>query len=144
MKVQGLAQDSLKDKEQKTRWEESKAKRLICNQRATDATLVGAEAFDRLLCLAESRQSGQIRRIALFIGACWNGCRHFDFYDFRSLDVEIGDDMMAVLDALRWAKVSVEDLAPNGYKRIVNVLEIWGMYGVDQTGQLLALPPGYP
>ena len=107
--------------------------------RASAATGQGAHALERLLRLAETRQSGQIERIASFLGGIWNGKRHFDLYDLRTLDVEISDDMLAVLDALRWARVGLGDLVPNGDRRIEAVLTRWGMYGPDQTGQFICV-----
>ena len=41
--------------------------------RSDDATRRGAQAFARLLQLAETRDSGQIPRIARFIAATYNG-----------------------------------------------------------------------
>ena len=38
-----------------------------------DATAVGAQAFARLLALAEQRNSGQIVRVVQFIAATYNG-----------------------------------------------------------------------
>lgn len=107
--------------------------------RASAATGKGAHALERLLSLAETRQSGQIERIASFLGGIWNGKRHFDLYDLRALDVEISDDMLAVLDALRWAKVGIGDLVPNGDRRIEAALTRWGMYGPEQTGQFICV-----
>lgn len=107
--------------------------------RASTATTKGSHALERLIQLAETRQSGQIERIARFIGGVWNGKRHFDLYDLRALDIEISDDMLAVLDALRWAKVSIGDLVPDGDRRIQAVLTAWGMYGPNQTGQFICV-----
>lgn len=107
--------------------------------RASAATVKGAHALERLLRLAETRQSGQIERIASFLGGVWNGKRHFDLYDLRVLDVEISDDMLAVLDALRWTKVGIGDMVPNGDRRIETVLTAWGMYGPEQTGQFICV-----
>ena len=107
--------------------------------RASAATGQGAQALERLLRLAETRQSGQIERVASFLGGVWNGKRHFDLYDLRALDVEISDDMLAVLDALRWAKVAIGDMLPNGDRRIGAVLTRWGMFGPDQTGQFVCV-----
>ncbi|MDE2417770.1 MAG: hypothetical protein KGN32_08185 [Burkholderiales bacterium] len=95
----------------------------------------GKRALDRLLTLAETRQSGQIKRIALFIGACWHGPRHFDFFDFRSLDLEIQEDMFAVLLAHATGHVDIDYMLPDAHVRIVHMLDRWGMYGPDQTGQ---------
>lgn len=107
--------------------------------RASEATTKGEQALERLLALAETRQSGQIERIASFLGGVWNGKRHFDLYDLRALDIEISDDMLTVLDALRWAKVSVGDMVPNGDQRIQAVLQAWGMYGPGQSGQFICV-----
>jgi hypothetical protein len=107
--------------------------------RASAATGKGAQSLERLLHVAETRQSGQIERIASFLGGVWNGKRHFDLYDLRALDVEISDDMLAVLDALRWAKVGIGDMVPNGDRRIEAVLTAWGMYGADQAGQFICV-----
>ena len=111
----------------------------IFEARATEATNKGVPALERLLSLAETRRSGQIERIASFLGAVWNGKRHFDLYDLRALDVEIIDDMLAVLDALRWAKLSVGEMVPNGDRRIEDVLTSWRMFGADQRGQFICV-----
>jgi hypothetical protein len=59
----------------------------------------------------------------------------------RALDVEISDDMLAVLDALRWAKMGIGDMVPNGDSRIDAVLKHWGMYGPEQTEQPINADP---
>ena len=41
--------------------------------RSRDATAIGAQAFARLLALAEQRNSGQIVRVVQFIAATYNG-----------------------------------------------------------------------
>ena len=98
----------------------------------------GRQALDRLLTIAKTRRSGQIERIALFIGACWNGRRHFDFFDFRALDWEIQEDMFAVLLAHATGYEDIENMLPDARARIIEVLDSWGMYGPDQTGQVIA------
>lgn len=103
--------------------------------RGRAATAAAAQALARLLELAETRESGQVRHIAAFLGAAWNGSRHFDLYALRAVDVAISDDMLAVLDGLRWGKLAIGDLVPRGDARIQAALESWGMYGDGQTGQ---------
>lgn len=107
--------------------------------RASAATGKGAQALESLLRLAETRQSGQIERIASFLGGVWNGKRHFDLYDLRALDIEISDDMLVVLDALRWGKLGIGDMARDGDCRIEAILMAWGMYGPGQTGQFICV-----
>jgi hypothetical protein len=107
--------------------------------RGKTATTKGALALQRLLNLAETRNSGQIHSIAQFIGACWNGRRHFNFFDLRILDTAISDDMLAVLDALRWAQADIENMVPDGHARVEAVLALWGMFGNGQHGQFICV-----
>lgn len=106
--------------------------------RAAAATSKGADALERLLTLAENRDSGQVARIARFIGGCWNGHRHFDLFELRAVDESISDDMLAVLDALRWARADIGRMVTDGERRIQSMLQLWGMYGPEQSGQLMA------
>lgn len=91
-----------------------------------EATELGCEAFERLLCLAETRDSGQIRRVAEFLAVCW-GDRQLDPVDLRSLDEQIGDDMMAVLNAIRHGDVAVYTMAEGARHRVPKVLRAWGL-----------------
>lgn len=126
------------DEEKAKIFAELDRKRAANDVRASEATRAAGPALSRLLALAEHRNSGQIERIALFLGAVWNGRRHFDLYDLRALDVEISDDMLTVLDALRWGRVGIGELAPGADLRIERVLTAWGMFGDGQTGQFIA------
>jgi hypothetical protein len=74
-------------------------------ERAQQATDAGGQAFARLLKYAESGDSGQQRRAALFIAATYNGRVHpFDLFELRAVDVDISDAMLSCLDALRWGR----------------------------------------
>jgi hypothetical protein len=126
--------DPVKEAEAQKKWMREMKEDAV---RAKKATEKGALALDRLLTLTETRDSGQIPRIASFIGACWNGHRHFDLFDLRMVDLKISDDMIAVIDALRWKRKDINHMFPDANIRIVNVLERWGMYGEDQTGQAI-------
>lgn len=96
--------------------------------RAHDATSRGADAFARLLMLAEAGDSGQIRRVADFVGATYNGRRYrFDPFDLRAVDVGISDDMLCCLDALRWGCADLYRLIPDGEPRVRAVLRQWGL-----------------
>lgn len=128
--------------------EEMETRRMMgeFQRRLTEQEIIRAErmgsaqkALDRLLTLAETRESGQIKTVALFIGACWNGSRHFDFFDFRCLDWEIKEDMFAVLLAHASGCGDIDYMLPDGHKRVVQVLDRWGMYGAEQTGQPMVL-----
>lgn len=92
------------------------------------ATAQGGQAFARLLELAESRDSGQARRIAQFIASTYDGTAYpFDLFELRAVDEAIGDDMLACLDALRWGQCDLHRLVPDGEPRVCAVIESWGL-----------------
>ena len=96
--------------------------------RANTASREGAQAFARLLQLAEERDSGQIVRIARFIAATYNGqVFHLDPFDLRSVDISISDDMLCCLDALRWGRSDLYRLVPDGDARVRAVIDRWGL-----------------
>lgn len=71
--------------------------------RSRAAQAKAAHALDRLLKLAETRDSGQIRRVARFIAALYNGDAYpLDLFELRAVDVAISDDVINCIDALRW------------------------------------------
>ena len=96
--------------------------------RSSAATAQGGQAYARLLTLAETRNSGQIARIARFIASTYNGeAFPFDPFDLRGLDIEISDDMLLCLDALRWGRTDLHSLIPDGDRRVRAVIELWGL-----------------
>ena len=96
--------------------------------RSRDATATGAQAFARLLALAEQRDSGQIVRVVQFIAATYNGQAFtFDLFDLRALDVDISGDMLCCLDALRWGRADLHTLIPDGDTRVRAVIDRWGL-----------------
>jgi hypothetical protein len=93
-----------------------------------DATRKGAQAFARLLRLAETRDSGQIPRIARFLAATYNGqAFQLDLFELRAVDIAISDDMLSCLDALRWGRADLHTLIPDGDARVRVVIERWGL-----------------
>lgn len=98
------------------------------DQRARTAQAAAAQAFARLLGLAETRGSGQIRCIVQFIASTYNGQAFpWDVYDLRAMDVAISDDMLVCLDALRWGKADLFTLVPDGDQRVRAVIDAWGL-----------------
>ena len=94
--------------------------------RSAQAQANAAHAYDRLLVLAETCSSGQIPKIVAFIAATYNGASFtFDLFDLRTLDVDISDDMLVCLDALRWGRADLYRLVPNGEKRVEAVIAHW-------------------
>lgn len=105
---------------------DDEAQRMV--QRKREATVEGAYAFQRLLQLAETRDSGQARRIALFIAATYNGeAFPFDLNELRAVDEAIGDDMLLSMDALRWGHADLHSLVPHGDRRVRAVIDRWGL-----------------
>jgi hypothetical protein len=96
------------------------------------ATAAGAQAFARLLRLAEERESGQIVRIARFLAAVYNGQSFpLDVLELRAVDVAISDDMLQCLDALRWGRADLHTLVPDGDRRMQAVIVRWGLRWSD-------------
>jgi hypothetical protein len=100
--------------------------------RSREATQAGAQAFARLLKLAEERDSGQIPRIARFLAATYNGeAFQLDLFELRAVDIAISNDMLCCLDALRWGRADLHTLLPNGDARVRAVIESWGLRWPD-------------
>ena len=108
-------------------------------RRKGEATAKGGHAFGRLLHLAETRDSGQVRRIALFIAATYNGQAFpFDLFELRAVDEAISNDMLLCLDALRWGQSDLCSLVPDGERRVRAVIDLWGLQCLSRIDR----PPG--
>jgi hypothetical protein len=93
--------------------------------RKGEATAKGGHVFQRLLQLAETRDSGQVRRVALFIAATYNG--EAFLFELRAVDEAISDDMLLCIDAMRWGQSDLHSLLPDGDRRVRAVIEQWGL-----------------
>ncbi len=103
-------------------------------ERASAATAKAGQAFLRLLQIAERSDSGQARRIALFIASVYNGAAFpFDVYELRAVDEAISDDMLACLDGLRWAVADLHTLVPDGDQRVRRLIDSWGLQWPAQS-----------
>ena len=100
--------------------------------RKGEATAKGGHAFQRLLQLAETCDSGQVRRVAPFIAATYNGeAFPLDLFELRAVDEAISDDMLLCIDALRWGQADLHRLVPDGDQRVRAVIELWGLKWPD-------------
>ncbi|HZY19874.1 MAG TPA: hypothetical protein VFE82_15480 [Ramlibacter sp.] len=88
------------------------------------ATEQGLLALDRLLRMAEDRTSPQARDIATFVAALW-GSKPLPLGTLRGPDPSSADDMLAVLDAFRHARLSLVEHVAGGPARVQRVLEKW-------------------
>ena len=95
--------------------------------RAERAQAQAAQAFARLLDIAAG-DTGQAGRVAQFLAATFNGGAYrFDLFELRMLDVQISDDVLLCLDALRWGKTELHRLVPQGDMRVQAVISAWGL-----------------
>ncbi len=102
--------------------------------RSGEASRKGAQAFARLLQLAETRDSGQIPRVARFLAATYNGqAFQLDPFELRAVDIAISDDMLCCLDALRWGRADLYTLVPDGDARVRAVIDRWGLRWSDDA-----------
>lgn len=96
------------------------------DERASKAQAAAAQAYLRLLRLAELRDGGQAHTIARFVASMYNSHDHpFDPLDLRAVDVPISDDMLLCLDALRWGRADLYTLIPDGDRRIQQMCKDW-------------------
>ena len=98
------------------------------DRRSRAAQAAAAQAFDRLVGLTESRDSGQTEHVARFVASAYDGeAFPFDLFMLRMFDVDISDDMLVCIDALRWGKADLCKLIPDGDKRVRGVLALRGI-----------------
>lgn len=90
--------------------------------RAHEATEHGLAALARLLRIAEEAGPRGAGDIVTFIAAVTEG-EPLPLATLRGLDPEIGDDMLAVLDAFRHARVSLPEQVEGGPARVCRLLE---------------------
>ena len=85
------------------------------------ATERGLEALDRLLCAVEDGGSPNLRDIGHFVEAIWNN-KPLAIAALRGVDKRTADDMMDVLDAWRYARVTLAEHVRGGPRRITLAL----------------------
>lgn len=88
---------------------------------AHGATELGLAAFDRLLRRAEEHDARHTRDIVVFVSAVWSN-RPLPLHTLRGLDPEVGDDMMAVLDAFRYARLDLVEAVEGGPRRVARLV----------------------
>lgn len=99
--------------------------RLMAEEyRSHGATEDGLAAFDRLLRVAENRSSTHGRDVAAFIAAVW-GQQPLPIRTLRGLDTATGDDMLAVLDAFRHARLNLAEHVEGGPRRVARAVQQW-------------------
>jgi hypothetical protein len=85
------------------------------------ATELGLAAFDRLLCRLEGREPRHLKDIAGFVAAIRDN-RPLPLASLRGLDQAVGDDLLAVLDAFRYARLNLVEKVDGGPRRVTRAL----------------------
>ena len=99
--------------------------RLMAEEyRSHEATEAGLAALDRLLRAAEEPGSPHGRDVAAFISAIW-GHQPLAIDALRVLDTGTGDDMIAVLDAWRFARLNLVEHVEGGPRRVARAVGHW-------------------
>jgi len=98
-----------------------RARMLAEEIRSHEATELGLAAFDRLLRRAEERDARHGRDILVFLSAVWSN-RPLPLGTLRGLDTAVGDDMLAVLDAFRYARLDLVEAVEGGPRRVARLL----------------------
>lgn len=100
------------------------SKLMVLEIRAYQDTETGCEAFERLLALTESGDPDQTQSIAKFLAVIW-GASLLDPSALSDLDPKIGDDCIAVLNALRWGRLRVSTMVADANVRVPRTLRAW-------------------
>lgn len=97
----------------------------VATDRAREA---GIPALKRLFELTETRNSGQIKIVASVLAACYNGRRfRVNLQDFRALDAEIFDDVLAVIRMDSRAEKEVHEYFVRGGERFECMFKKFGL-----------------
>jgi hypothetical protein len=89
--------------------------------RSHQATELGLAAFDRLLRRAAEPGLPTAREILAFIAAVRDR-RPLALATLRGVPHEVGDDMLAVLDAFRWGRLDLVENVDGGPRRVARML----------------------
>jgi hypothetical protein len=101
-----------------------RARMLVEEMSSHEATERGLAAFDRLLRAVEEGESRHSRDVLAFISAVWNN-KPLSLVTLRGLGQGTGDDMLAVLDAFRYARLNLAEHVDGGPARVARVLRAW-------------------
>lgn len=86
----------------------------------------GTDALTRLITVAK-RDTGQSKRVADFLLSWWNAtsCGGFDLTDLWGVDVEIADDMLAVIGLIRQIRAYPDTLGTEIHEQFKALVSLW-------------------
>ena len=97
--------------------------RLMAEElRSYEATERALAAFDRLLRVAEESQACSARQVGDFIAAVWED-QPLRPSALRAVGGDLGDDMLAVLDGLRYGRIALAQHVTGGPGRVMRLLD---------------------
>lgn len=88
-----------------------------------EVTERGLESLDRLLRRIEEGKAAQAQDVRSFIDAIWNN-KPLDLLLLRGVDAAVADDMVAVLDAHRYARFNLVEQVEGGPRRVTRALAV--------------------
>ena len=98
-----------------------RARMVAEEMRSFAATELGLAALDRLLQLVEEPGARDAPDILAFVAAVWSN-QPLPLATLRGLAPAAGDDMLAVLDAFRHARLNLVEQVEGGPARVARVL----------------------
>ena len=105
---------------------EERMRQAEADNKTCDAA--AAEAYGRLVSMAETRDSGQIERIAAFLACTFNPSTYkLDISDLRVLDRSIRADMITVLQGQHGGAPYPYNLISDGEARVSKIIEKFGI-----------------
>ena len=99
-----------------------RARLLVEELRSHEACERGLAAFERLLRVAEEGQAPFARQAGDFVAAVWDD-QPLRPSALRAAAGDLGEDMLAVLDALRYGRMAVSEHVRGGPRRVMRLLD---------------------
>lgn len=99
-----------------------RARLMVEEIRSHEAGERGLAAFERLLRLAEEGPAGGGRQAGDFVAAVWDD-QPLRPSALRAAGAELGEDMLAVLDALRYGRITLSEHVRGGPRRVMRLLD---------------------
>ncbi|GLK96366.1 hypothetical protein GCM10008164_41080 [Achromobacter xylosoxidans] len=92
----------------------------------------GMDALQRLIEIA-LRDTGQSKRVADFLLSWWNAtsCGGFDLSDLWSVDGEIADDMMSVIELIRRSRAYPDTFGTHVHEQFKRLVNLWRPQLID-------------
>jgi hypothetical protein len=99
-----------------------------------EARKAGEPALMRLVELCETRDSGQVQRVARLLAGLYNGYAYpLDLTDLRGLDSDILEDCLAVMRMDSCPEKEVHEYFKNGTQRFTSIFKMFYIEPIQRT-----------